>query len=65
MRILKGLSGECRTCGCLVGVYETYDGRVIRIVDVPSPDCHDPAHKMHQILHEPVHNDRFATHGVA
>ena len=26
MRILRGLSSKFLSCGCLAGVYETYDG---------------------------------------
>lgn len=31
-------------CGCLVGVYETYDGAVIEVVDARSPACQDAGH---------------------
>ena len=33
MRLLRGLAGEVLTCGCLAGVYETYEGRVVVTID--------------------------------
>jgi hypothetical protein len=31
-------------CGCLVGVYETYDGRVVASIDARGPSCEDLRH---------------------
>lgn len=45
MRILRGLGSRFLSCGCLVGVYETYDGETVLIVDAVGPSCPDPAHK--------------------
>jgi len=39
MRILRGLSSKSLPCGCLAGVYETYDGHVVSIVDAKSTGC--------------------------
>ena len=50
MRVLKGLGGRMLPCGCLVGTYETYDGRVVTTVDVQSPSCGNPAHRPNQPL---------------
>ncbi|HXW08676.1 MAG TPA: hypothetical protein VD833_25820 [Vicinamibacterales bacterium] len=44
MRILRGLSSRFLPCGCLAGVYETYDGEIVSIVDARGPSCADPAH---------------------
>jgi hypothetical protein len=44
MRIRCGLSSRHLSCGCLVGLYETYRGDVIAIVDVRAPECHNPEH---------------------
>ena len=44
MRILRGLSSRVLPCGCLAGVYETYDGEVVTLLDDTSPECTDPAH---------------------
>ena len=44
MRILRGLSSRLLPCGCLAGVYETYDGPVVTLLDERNPDCADPAH---------------------
>lgn len=45
MRILRGLSGKVVSCGCLVGVYETYDGQVVTILDATSASCTIPSHR--------------------
>ena len=45
MRILKGLRSTVLPCGCVAGVYETYDGRVVTLIDTANASCADPAHK--------------------
>lgn len=39
MRLLRVLSGVDLPCGCLVGVYECYDGRTVWIVDERDRRC--------------------------
>jgi hypothetical protein len=43
--ILRGLTSRHLPCGCVVGVYETYDGRVVSIVDVRGEQCEDTRHE--------------------
>jgi hypothetical protein len=43
--ILRGLTSRHLPCGCVVGVYETYDGRVVSIVDVRGDRCEDARHE--------------------
>ena len=43
-RILRGLTSRRLTCGCVEGVYETYDGRVIAVFDAVSESCRVPGH---------------------
>jgi hypothetical protein len=50
MRILRGLSSKWLPCECLVGVYETYDGAVVTIVDAKGTGCADPSHRNGQIV---------------
>ena len=45
MRILRGLSSRLLLCGCLAGVYETYDNEVVGILDARGSSCADPAHQ--------------------
>jgi len=45
MRIMRGLSSRVLPCGCLTGVYETYDNEVIGIVDARAPSCSDASHQ--------------------
>jgi hypothetical protein len=45
MRILKGLSGRMLPCGCLTGVYETYDRQIIEILDARGSCCRDSTHQ--------------------
>jgi hypothetical protein len=44
MRILKGLGSRSLVCGCLVGLYETYDSKTVAIVDAKGAGCADRAH---------------------
>ncbi len=39
MHILRGLSSYILNCGCLVGVYETYKGAIVRVVDKCDDAC--------------------------
>ncbi len=45
MRILRGLSSRFLPCGCLIGVYETYDSEIVNILDAKSDACHRPFHQ--------------------
>lgn len=45
MRILRGLGSRVLACGCVAGVYETYEGDTIAILDAPAASCTDPAHQ--------------------
>jgi hypothetical protein len=45
MRILRGLSSRFLPCGCLTGVYETYDGTVVGILDAKSDACRIASHR--------------------
>jgi ABC-type phosphonate transport system ATPase subunit len=45
MRILRGLSSKYLPCGCLAGVYETYDGTVVAIVDAKGTGCATMSHR--------------------
>jgi hypothetical protein len=47
MRLLRGLSGRVLACGCLVGVYETYDGGVVATIDARGKTCEMPEHRLH------------------
>jgi hypothetical protein len=38
-RILRGLSSTQLACGCSIGIYETYAGAVICVVDARHPGC--------------------------
>lgn len=44
MRILRGLSSKLLACGCIGGVYETYDGLIVLIIDVAGPTCTNDDH---------------------
>jgi hypothetical protein len=43
-RILRGLSSRVLPCGCLLGIYETYEGAVIGLIDLKSARCEDQSH---------------------
>jgi hypothetical protein len=44
MRILKGLSSRLLACGCITGVYETYEGEIVTIIDAHGRSCPERAH---------------------
>ena len=44
MRILRGLTSRLLPCGCLAGVYETYDGSVVTLLDERQATCPEPQH---------------------
>ena len=48
MRLLRGLTGRVLPCGCLVGVYETYGGKVVGSIDARGAACDD--HRLHQLV---------------
>ena len=50
MRILRGIGSRLLPCGCLVGLYETYDGKSIHMVDATSPTCRDARHRPDAVL---------------
>ena len=44
MRILRGLTSRLLPCGCIAGVYETYDGAVVTLLDDRNDACQDAMH---------------------
>jgi len=50
MRFLRGLAGKALPCGCLVGVYETYNGGVVATIDARGPQCSHPDHSLHRVV---------------
>ena len=42
MRILRGLTSRLLPCGCVAGVYETYDGAVVTLLDERAGHLPDP-----------------------
>ena len=44
MRILRGLTSRLLPCGCMAGIYETYAGRVVTLLDARGEACPDSAH---------------------
>jgi hypothetical protein len=44
VRILRGLAGRRLECGCLTGVYETYSGEVVEMIDWHADACRQSSH---------------------
>jgi hypothetical protein len=44
MRILRGLTSRLLSCGCIAGVYETYDGEIVTLLDDRQSTCTNPHH---------------------
>ncbi len=49
-RIFRGLGSRSLLCGCFLGVYETYDGETVEIVEEQDPHCSNPAHREGQTV---------------
>lgn len=66
MRILRGLSSKGLPCGCLAGVYETYDGLVVTIIDAKGTECSVLSHRSGKIVpaqsSDTVAPDKCGTH---
>jgi hypothetical protein len=45
MRILRGLTSRLLPCGCVAGIYETYDGEVVALLDERDSACADQNHE--------------------
>ncbi len=52
MRLLRGLASKLLTCGCLVGVYETYEGMVVKMIDARGTACSCTDHRERAILRD-------------
>jgi hypothetical protein len=50
MRILRGIGSRTLPCGCLVGLYETYDRQTVAIIDARCSTCADPNHVVDAII---------------
>jgi hypothetical protein len=50
MRLLRGLGGRVLPCGCLVGIYETYENQVVATIDAPGVTCAEPEHRLHYLV---------------
>ena len=44
MRILRGLTSRVLPCGCVAGIYETYDGDVVTLLDERESTCQVSTH---------------------
>jgi hypothetical protein len=45
MRILRGLTSRVLPCGCVAGVYETYEGGVVTLLDERESTCQVETHE--------------------
>jgi len=52
MRLRVTLRGFVLSCGCVGGVYQTYDERLAHLVDVPAASCTKPSHRAGTALTE-------------
>jgi hypothetical protein len=50
MGILRGLDSHLLACGCLIGVYETYSGKTLSIVDARGASCPDRTHRLNRVV---------------
>ena len=45
MRLLRGLGSQLLPCGCLAGVYETYEETTVSIIDARGDQCATDDHR--------------------
>ena len=53
MRVYRVLRGWVLPCGCNVGVYETYGGDTVAIVDRRAGSCPDTSHRAGSLVDMP------------
>ncbi len=58
MRILRVVGSRLLACGCFVGVYETYDGESIEIIEERGPRCQERWHRPDQAIRTPTGTPR-------
>jgi hypothetical protein len=46
------LDSRLLACGCLIGVYETYSGKTLSIVDARGAGCRDRKHRLNHVVSE-------------
>ncbi len=42
--------GMTLSCGCVAGVYETYAGDAVTVIDVPAPSCAGRGHDVNVLV---------------
>ncbi len=50
MRLLRVVQSRRLKCGCFTGVYETYDGDAVEIIDERGLACREPLHRQNVTL---------------
>ncbi len=62
MRILRVVGSGLLPCGCFVGLYETYDGPTVQIIEERGVRCLEPTHEPGQhTTANPVHASLIAS----
>lgn len=64
MRLMRGLSSHLLPCGCLAGIYETYAGTTVAIVDAHGELCTLAKHRAGEAL-ERLESDGAASEAVS
>jgi hypothetical protein len=54
MRVLTLLASHLMPCGCLAGIYETYGGPVVGIIDDRADDCPESQHRRGLVVPAPM-----------
>ncbi len=53
-RILRVVRSRLLKCECFIGIYETYDGRSVEVIDSRGEGCADRTHRPGAILRSPA-----------
>jgi len=53
VHILRGLTSVRLACGCSVGIYETYSGETVGVVDARHHGCTHAGHREGRLVTDP------------
>jgi hypothetical protein len=65
MRILRVVGSGVISCGCFVGLYETYHGPTVQIIEEQGVRCVNPGHQPGHLVSAPGFASSVASSGQA
>jgi hypothetical protein len=50
VKVLRVVNSQKLRCGCLIGIYETYDGNTVGLIDAHAVECSDREHRLNHLV---------------